>query len=279
MILLMALPAMASNGSKVIFEMEDPTGDSHGPGNYTYASSEEFGDRISEMLDLTYFKVTDLGKNIEFRLTFALEPNYVSPWEYGEFNFHRIDIYLVSEEGNGKTESFNKGAMVQFDTPWDKLIKIADFNQSKIYHSDNDAHNPNQGIGQSEEFTIEVENKDIVVTVDKGLIGVVDNTTMYYVLVGHQDGYGLDDYRPVAEERGRYVGGGGSDDESNPNIYDILAETTEEQYKQLKWKEGELATLKPVGGVPSKFSFKVIIIAALAIVVVMVLVAALKRRR
>lgn len=279
MILLMTLPAFAENQKTVIFEMQDPQGDSNGPGTYTYATSEEFGDKVEQMLDLTNFKVTDLGQKIEFRLTFALEPNHVTPWEGNGFNFHRVDIYLVTGEGKGRTDTFNKGAMVQFDTPWDKVIKIADWNQGKIFHSESDVANASQGISQGENFTIMVENKDIVVTIAKNLIGLIDNKTQYYVLVGHHDGYGPDDYRPVTEQSGKYVGGGGADEEINPNVYDILAETAEEQYSQLKWKEGKLATLKPVGGTGFKIPYKLLIIVLVALLVLGSGFMLIKRRR
>ena len=60
--------------------------------------------------------------------------------------------------------------------------------------------------------------------VDKKLIGDVDASWNYYVLVGSYDGYGLDCYRPVEKEAGAWVFGGGSGDGKSPNVIDILAE-------------------------------------------------------
>jgi carbohydrate-binding DOMON domain-containing protein len=265
MLLLLTVSVYAQG--EVIFEMADPTGDAKGDGNYTHPKAGDFGDRVAEMLDLTNFKVTDLGNKVEFRLSFALEPNYVNPWGGIGINFHRIDIYLVTGEEGGKTETFREGAFVKFAEPWNKLIKVLDWNQSKIFTTADDPADEDAGIEVSNDFTVKLEGKDIVVTVAKSIIGEIDGSTKYYVLVGHQDGFGPDNYRSVAEVAGEWNGGGGDDTNFNPNVYDMLAETADEQYKQLgSWEIGKLAVIKPVGGKSSGTSTTTIVVTSAAVV-------------
>ncbi|SES84128.1 glucodextranase DOMON-like domain-containing protein [Anaerobranca gottschalkii] len=270
-ILMVLLLAVSASAQEVIFEMADPIGDAKGDGNYTHPTSGDFGDRVAEMLDLTNFRVTDLGNKVEFRLSFALEPNYVNPWGGGGLNFHRIDIYLVTGEEGGKTETFRDGAFVKFAEPWNKLIKVLDWDRSRIFTTSDDPADGDAGIGVSDDFTVKVEGKDIVITVAKSIIGEIDQSTKYYVLVGHQCEFGDDNYRAVAEVAGEWQGGGGDDTNFNPNVYDMLAETADEQYRQLgSWEIGKLAVIKPVGGksAGAAGSTTTIIVVVVALVVI-----------
>lgn len=264
LVLILTMPTMAV--AKTLFEMEDPIGDSVGDGGYTYPLLEELGDKPSEMLDLTHFMVKDLGDKIEFRLSFALEPDYVNPFGGQGFNFHRIDIYLVTGDG-GKKETFRTGANVKFDTPWNKLVRIVDWNQSRVFSAKDNPADPNAGTGISDQFIVELQDKDIVATISKGIVGEIDQSTQYYVLVGIQDALGPDQYLSVENSATRYVGGGGDDSNLNPNLYDILARSPEEQFEQLgSWRKGKPVVLLPVGGTNSGRTFKFAIISLLAAV-------------
>lgn len=246
LVLMLTMPTMAY--AKTLFEMEDAIGDSVGDGSYTYPLLEEFGDKPSEMLDITHFAVRDLGDKIEFRLSFALEPNYVNPFGGQGFNFHRIDIYLVTEGGE-KKDTFRDGANVKFNTPWNKLVRIVDWNQSRIFTAQDNPADPNAGTGISDKFTVELQDKDIVAIVSKSIVGDIDQKTKYYVLVGIQDALGPDQYLSVKSDATRYTGGGGEDSNINPNLYDILARSAEDQFEQLgSWRNGKPVTLLPVGG-------------------------------
>lgn len=280
LLLTSIVSAQGNAQGTVIFEMADPSGDSNGDGKYTYPTDEIFGDSIEKMLDLTYFKVSNLGKDIEFRLTFDERPDYVKPWDSEGLNHHRIDIYVVHGEEGGRSDTFANGAYVEFKTPWHKMIKVLDFGMSRVYDSTDNPADPNAG---SKDVIVKTDNKDIVVTVPKTVIGSLNSDTQFYVLVGLHDGYGEDQYRPILEESGPMVGGGGSNSNYNPNIYDILAETDQDQYNQLgSWEVGRYAVLSPVGGAQSGTLTRVLryfIPAILIIVAIRLVLAFVKKRR
>ncbi|WP_353893791.1 glucodextranase DOMON-like domain-containing protein [Proteinivorax hydrogeniformans] len=249
--------SVLANG-KVIFEMEDPAGDAVGDGNLTHPTAEVYGDRIQEQLDLTYFKVIEDDKDIQFRLEFALEPDFEQPWQGEGFNFHRIDIYLVTEDDiPGSTHTFRRGANVEFAVPWNKLVAIQDFNGSKVYDVREDADDLDAG--QSIETF--VDGKEIVANVPKDYLGQIDSSTQFYVLVGHYSSLDYDGYQQVKQEASKWHGGGGDPEgKYSPNVFDILAETAQEQFEQLQWEEGNLATLHPVGGNGGFSIFKTLLI-------------------
>ncbi len=271
LVLLITIPTGAE--TTVIFEMEDPKGDSYGDGTYTHPQSAVYGDKLDQMLDLTKFTVTDLGEKIEFRLTFALEPDYMQPWSGRGLNFHRIDIYLVTGQEGGLTEPFKEGPKVNFSEPWNTNIKILDWDFSRIRTSLDNPQSQDPGIAPSEDFTVEVMGKDIVVTISKELVGTVDSSTKYYVLVGRQDAFGADNYGTATE---------GTNTENISNVYDILAKTSQDQFQQLEWIDGDFPTLVPVGGRRSRFSIdtvKIIFGAVFLLVICGGAVWVFKRRR
>ncbi|WP_350344181.1 glucodextranase DOMON-like domain-containing protein [Proteinivorax tanatarense] len=275
--LIIFSPMSASADGKVIFEMEDPVGDSHGTGAFTHPTAEVYGDRVQEQLDLTYFKVIDQKDNVQFRLEFALEPDAVNPWEGEGFNFHRIDIYLVTEPGvTGATETFRRGANVEFEVPWNKLIKIKDFNKSKVY----DVREDPDDLDAGRQIEVFVDGKEIVANVPKNYIGEIDKSSMFYVLVGHYSSLDSDGFLQIKEEAGKWHGGGGDPEgKYNPNVYDILAESKEEQYAQLQWEEESVAVLKPVGGKQRGSFMKNILIVAGIVIIAGVALLVVKNKR
>lgn len=254
LILLLSIPAMATG--KVIFEMEDPVGDAFGDGQFIYPLLDELGEKASEMFDLTNFRVLDLGRDIELRLSFKIEPNQINPFGGEGFNFHRIDIYLVTGEGGSK-ETFRRGPNVNFYIPWNKVIRVIDWNQTRVFAYTDSPADPNAGTGVGEGLQVGVEGKDIVITVSKDIIGELDRRTRYYVLVGILDGLGKDQYLNVGQNATRYEGGGGHDSDINPNLFDILVKTSESQFKQLgAWRNGDPVILYPVGATSGGRNFR-----------------------
>lgn len=72
--------------------------------------------------------------------------------------------------------------------------------------------------------------------------------------------------REITEEGGPWTGGGGTEAQFNPNLYDILA-AGDSQSSQLKWDVGKLAQLQPVGpGTVGSGFYKIFIIAAVILV-------------
>lgn len=260
--------AQAEPVGEVIFHMEDPQGDSFGPGSYTYPQHSSFPPELPQMLDLVGFTVSNTGNATRFEFEFAQAPNLQQPWGGAGFNFHRIDLYIASG-ANGSSDTFRPGAMVQFRKPWQINLRIRDWKGGYLIHWDEDnPEDPQAGIWQDEVegFDIFVEGKSIVAEISHDLLDPAQPRWQYYVLVGLQDAYGPDQYREITEEGGPWTGGGGTEAQFNPNLYDILA-AGDSQNSQLKWEVGKLAQLQPVGpGLGSSNLFRIITIVAVVMI-------------
>lgn len=250
LMLLASAPVWGQPQEGLVFELKDPQGDADGPGGYQMPLHETFPTELNRMLDLTGFRVKNLPDKVRFEFEFAEAPNLHQPWGGAGYNFHRIDMYIVTG-GEGAKNTFRPGAGVSFRQPWQVNLRIRDWKGSYLIQWQQDADDPRAGLweDQAEGFQVFVEEKMIVAEISSSLLGQANENWKYYVLVGLQDPYGPDQYREVNQEAGPWTGGGGCDSEFNPNLYDILADTKESQQNQLQWEVGKLAVLEPVGPV------------------------------
>jgi len=264
-----ALAQPAGDGLEEVFRMEDPQGDSNGPGEYTYPQHTSFPQELPSMLDLVAFKVLNTETTIRFEFDFAQPPDLHQPWGGEGYNFHRIDLY-ISTGNKGSTDTFRPGAQVQFMQPWQINLRIRDWKGAYLVHwQDHDPADPQAGVWQEQVdgFNIFLDGSTIVAEVNHSLLGPAVPHWKYYVLVGLQDAYGPDQYREITEESGPWTGGGGSETEFNPNVYDILASTADAQKSQLSWEVGRLAELQPVGPtVGNAMLYRIVIIVAVVLV-------------
>ncbi len=267
-LVLMVGVAMAEPGEEIVFTMEDPLGDSVGPGSYTYPQHTSFPPELAQMLDLVNFTVSSRQDTMRFEFEFAQAPNLHQPWGGAGYNFHRIDLYITSG-GEGNSNTFRPGAGVQMCKPWQVNLRIRDWKGAYLIHWQEDPDDSQAGVWQDQVqgFDVFVQGKSIVAEVSHQLLGPPQPQWKYYVLVGLQDAYGPDQYREITQEEGPWTGGGGSETQFNPNIYDILAPSADDQYSQLKWDVGKLAQLQPVGvGAGSSRLFKIIAVVAVLLV-------------
>jgi carbohydrate-binding DOMON domain-containing protein len=247
-ILLGALALAQSANTEEVFTFPDPQGDSFGPGSFTYPGDQSFPQELPNMIDLVEFRVVNTDTATRFEFEFAQPPNLVQPWGGAGYNFHRIDLYIASG-GKGSKSTFRPGAQVRFREPWQVHLRIRDWQGAYLLHWEDDPEDNQAGIWQGgiEDFQVDVQGNSIVAEIGHSILGPAKANWRYYVLVGLQDAYGLDHWRKIAAEPGPWTGGGGSETEFSPNVYDILAADVKSQEKQLDWAPGKLATLKPVG--------------------------------
>lgn len=231
-----------------IFSQSDPQGDSFGPGKYTYPGDQSFPQELPDMLDLVEFRVVNTDRTTRFEFQFTQPPNFVQPWGGEGYNFHRIDLYIASG-GKGSQATFRPGAQVQFKEPWQISLRIRDWQGAYLLHWEDDPEDPQAGIwqGEAEDFNVFVQGNTIVAEIGHSILQPATASWRYYVLIGLQDAYGFDHYRKIAAEEGPWTGGGGSETEFSPNVYDILAADANAQKKQLDWEPGRLARLEPAG--------------------------------
>ena len=248
---------IVSSEPVVIFEMEDPVGDDYGPGTYIYPTHEAF---VSGLFDLTFFRVSHDIEYAYFDLTFGEVTN---TWNAPEgFSHQLINIYIDTTKNAGRIDTVRKGAMVEFDKKhgWDIFIKALGWGGCTVFTANDE--DESQGISDGLDAEVLPDGKTIRVKVPLPIIGQPEDNWGYYVLIGSQDAFGEDDFRPVMEEAGPWTFGGGSNLEFNPNVIDLLAYeggkfSQEKLLGSYDIGKGTLATLMPVSSrtISRGFSF------------------------
>ncbi|MGY4706392.1 glucodextranase DOMON-like domain-containing protein [Candidatus Bipolaricaulota sp. J31] len=224
---------------ELIFAMEDPKGDDFGPGPYVYPLNKVFAPE--GIFDLVRYAVYDAGDSWQFALDFAALPN---PWNGPHGFSHPLVLLFLDVEDGGSTKLHPEAeaAKVSFDPehPWDYFIRVAGWPAYGRH-----LWTPEAG-PELVSVTSDPKRGRIIVTVPKSILPEVRG--FHYVLVASQDGYAKNYVRPIAARPGEWVGGGCSDPQWAPQIYDYLAPTAEEQKEMLSgYVPGErYAILLPV---------------------------------
>ncbi|HEX3031119.1 MAG TPA: glucodextranase DOMON-like domain-containing protein, partial [Bacillota bacterium] len=219
-----AAPASGSPGPETIkprllFSVKDKVGDDKGTGKYVYPVSPVFTPRKGHF-DLTQFNVYADLSYYYFRMDMGLMDN---PWGAPEgFSHQRLAIYIDSVPNQGRTETLQEGAFVDFAprNAWDYLIDIKGWNHSRLfYYSDlKDAPGVKEGLA----VRLIPKTKTIEARVARKLLDDHPETWAFYVLVGSQDGVGPDGFRQVLAKATEWQFGGGTDTYFDSNVIDML---------------------------------------------------------
>jgi len=230
----------------VVLEMDDPAGDDYGPGTYVYPTHKAF---VPGLFDLTHFKVSHDAEYVYFDATFREVTN---PWNAPEgFSHQLINIYIDTTPGAGRTDTLRKGALVAFERrhAWDLFIKALGWGGCRVFTAQDTAEA--RGISDGLSANVLADGKTVRIAVPKAIIGEPGKGWGYYVLVGSQDAFGDDDFRPVMEKAGSWTFGGGTDLDIDPNVIDMLApargrSSQERLLGSYNAEKGTLAVLTPV---------------------------------
>ncbi|MBU0595573.1 hypothetical protein KJ567_02670 [Candidatus Bipolaricaulota bacterium] len=222
------------------YAVDDPTGDDHGPGAYTYPLSSQIG---AGVFDLLGYRVFDSGDRWQLALDFATLTN---EWG-GPQGFSHPILYLyfdISEGGSTESSEEAAAARVSFDPehPWDVFIRVAGW----------PAYGRHLWTAAGEgpvlvEVASDPKRGRIIVTIPKSIMPEIEG--WHYVLVGSQDGYGANYLRAITATAAEWVGGGNPSPFWSPQIYDYLAPSTTTQEEVLStYDEGQeqYATLLPI---------------------------------
>ncbi len=199
-----------------LLEIQDPEGDEHGPGTYTYPLEKAF-EPYRGLFDLLRFQILDSGATWTLVFTFKAMTN---PWGApAGFSHQLINLYLDYKPG-GRTEPFAPGANVRFSPnhPWDLFIKAAGWPQYGQRVGFPTGEDTAEGILVSSD----PGEGRVILTLDKRHFSPEPGQKVcLYLLVGSQDGYGPDHFRPVAREAGPWNLGGARDGYA-PRVVDYL---------------------------------------------------------
>ncbi|MEN2982236.1 MAG: glucodextranase DOMON-like domain-containing protein [Thermus sp.] len=225
---------------KEVLRLKDPEGDEHGPGTYTYPKEGAFAPHKG-LFDLLEMRVLDSGATWTFAFTFGEMTN---PWGApAGFSHQLLNVYLDFKEG-GRTDTFAKGAKVAFDPahPWDLFLKAAGWPQygQRVGFPDGTDTADGVVVGSNP------ADKQVILQLDKKYFNPTPGQRVcLYVLVGSQDGYGPDHFRPVGKEAGPW-NLGGAQNEDAPLVVDYLWPEKGTQEAMLsQYGGGKTAVLKP----------------------------------
>ncbi len=223
----------------------DPEGDEHGPGSYTYPKDPAFKP-YHGLFDLLKVDILENDEALVFQLRFGEMTN---PWGAPKgFSHQLINVYLDTKD-EGRTDTYKEGARVAFDPshPWDFFIKAAGWpSYGQLLATAN---------GQERPECVRVEadpgEKVVNVIVFKRCIDIEKDPIYAYFIVGSQDGYGPDHFRPVTLQAGQWTLGGYPKDAGDfgPFAVDIVVPegyTQEEILSSYDASKDKFATLLPV---------------------------------
>ncbi len=233
---------------KDVVEIKDPEGDDHGPGTYTYPTDKVFSQK--GLFDLTDVKIKE--GTTKYVIEFYFKNLGGNPWNGPNgFSLQIIEAYFDFKEG-GSTKAIKEakngpGSNVQLDPkhPWDAAIRVFGWG-SKLFL-------PN-GKTVDIKAKADLDKNVIIVEIPKDYLKINEDTYMS-VLVGSQDGFGIDNWRAVAPKAEQWkIGGADAQAVINnvaPRVMDLLVPagfkpTQEEQLKSYDAKAGKLATVKMI---------------------------------
>lgn len=115
----------------VLFDMTDPSGDDHGPGNYAYPTSSDFHDGAFDIQEFRVILSLD-KKTVTFKLkTRDLTPTFGSP-----LGAQLVDVYVHDPNATGDTStaaSFpQRNYTIDSAAAWSRLLEVQGFGQPYI---------------------------------------------------------------------------------------------------------------------------------------------------
>jgi carbohydrate-binding DOMON domain-containing protein len=247
--LLMAIPFLMGAAAPIVyFDMQDPLGDEHGYGTYQYPSNVAFKP-YQGLFDIAEFRVIPGDKGwIYFDTRFAKVTN---PWVAPEGFIHQnLRIFINKQPNHGLTILPYLGANVKLDPEygWEIGLRIVGWGNSQLLTLED------QHTIKARTLKVELlgDQQTIRAFVPEQYIGVPQKNWRYYVLVGSYDGFGEDFFRKVADKSGEWIIGGGSGQNIEPRVLDILApvkgrHSQEKQLHSFDPQTGQLAMLFPAG--------------------------------
>jgi carbohydrate-binding DOMON domain-containing protein len=243
--LSLAFPAAARTKPRKIagITILDPIGDDNGPGTYTYPTDRAY-ERGS--FDIVKFQIFPGEGTVEFHVTVnaTIDDPWSSPsWGGNGFSVQMafIHIDMDHEPGSGITHGL-PGTNVRFnpDEAWEKAIILSPQGRRRVQ-----AEVDRKAASWKEHIVIpritRAEGRTLVAVVDVAALGGVPEPHWgYQVLMQSNEGFPDEGHlltRKVERTASQHRFGGASDDESHPQVMDILVppggDVTRKQHKIL----------------------------------------------
>jgi hypothetical protein len=206
------------------FYSEDPFEDDKGDGDYLYPENER---ALPGTFDLTGFEVSSDDELVYFRLRFAnLNHRSISSDLALNGTFAAVAMDCDDEQGSGNTRLFFDNGKVEF-SPKDAYEFVIEVSNAGILLYDQDWVWRVLFL-EALSHTSHIRGNEITFAVPKEIMGAPNSDWKYQVLTGGQNtgyrsvAYGVGRFMKVGRQSTQDQGGGGTDADFNPDVYDIL---------------------------------------------------------
>ena len=211
----------------IVLSINDPEGDDHGPGTYTYAEDGVFTEQV---FDLKQFTVSYDENSLVFKfMMFGEVPN---PWGSGNnLSLQTLDVYVDTNPGtsNGSRLLLPGRNAALAEGGWDVAIWAEGW-ESAILKPDPDTLEP-KPVNQSFKILVNQADNSVTLRVPREVFGEGSpEDWAYAAAVLSQDGYpslGVWRVRDIHEQSEQWYFGGAPLDNNHTRIIDLA------------WPEGE----------------------------------------
>ncbi|MDW8068889.1 MAG: glucodextranase DOMON-like domain-containing protein [Anaerolineae bacterium] len=233
-----------------ILTVEDPEGDDHGPGTYTYPTDDVFKPQV---FDLKSFTVAYDEKNLVFKFVFyGPVPN---PWgSPNNLALQTLDVYVDKDPGAGTGARLllpGRNAALEAGNGWDVAVWAEGWTP-QILAPDPQSGAPKQVTGVSFKVIVDPAARTVTLRVPRSAFGEGDPAAWgYAAAVLSQEGYpssGVWRVRDVLPQAQQWRFGGGPDDVNHTRIIDLAwagAPTQEDILSRYPASKADIATLGP----------------------------------
>ena len=221
-------------GSDIFLTVDDPPGDDHGPGTYTYPGDKVF---IPGSYDIRRFTVGGNGKTLSF--TFKVGSAIDNPWGSGiGLSVQTFDIYIDTDPGAGtgaRKLLEGRGAALRPGDGWEYAIWIEGWNQKILVPN---AEGRAVELPGSPKVIVNAPAGEVTIIVSRDAIAAQSKpeTWGYVAAVMSQDGFpspGVRRIRDVAPQAGQWKIGGGTGALDRTRILDLVWNGTPSQEELL----------------------------------------------
>ena len=217
-----------------LLDVNDALGDENGDGDYTYPLAGDFTPGAG-LFDITHLKISQSAWNARFEITFAEMTDY---WGLANgFSHQIVQIYVDQGETTyGQTEMLDGAyAKVHPDWAWEVAVSATGEPGAVKTVSASTGETSAKGI----EVSSNQDQKTVIITVSKNIIGEDVPDYRFVVVAGSQDGFGTGKWRDVDAEAKTWRLGGGADPSTvdgldyDPNIIDMVLDNETDQAAML----------------------------------------------
>ena len=238
--------------STVVFEVDDPEGDDHGPGTYSYPTDAVFQNRA---FDLKSFRVSYDDNNIIFRVAF----NGPIPNPWGSPNglaIQTVDIYVDVDPGAGSGARLllpGRNAALKAGNGWDVAMWVEGWTP-QVLRPQADTLEPVQMTEASMRILVDPAARTLTLRLPRSVFGDGNPQEWGYVVaVMGQEGFpsaGVWRVRDVERQPAQWRFGGAPAGTNHTRILDLIwpegaAPTQEEMLSNYPSSTADVGTLTP----------------------------------